>query len=180
VGRATRPCRLGAFGRRAVTTLLLRRAPLLAIALALASPACWNFQKDVPEGPSALPPARYATVDVQYRQPRGCSNLAALCETRVVFFGSWMQPGEEVLLDPQPGLVWTGEAKKVPVNWPPADSPHLVRVFDPHLTDTPTGGVTAARLSVGGQILTEFDSPGTASESAYVYIDDLGVGHNPP
>jgi hypothetical protein len=118
-------------------------------------------------------------VHVEYRQPRGCSNVASLCETRVVFFGSWMHPGEEVLLDPQPGLIWTGEANNVPVNWPPEDSPHLVRVFDPHLTDTATGGVTAARLQVGGQMLTRFDSPGTTSESAFVYVDDVGVGHNP-
>jgi hypothetical protein len=177
VGRAKRPGRQG--GPPAVATLLLRRASLVVVASALASAACWDFQKDVPEGPSALPVARFATVRVEYRQPRGCSNAVALCETRVVFFGSWMQPGEEVLLDPQPGLIWTGEATNVPVNWPPADSPHRVRVFDPHLADTPTGGVSAARLTVGGQFLTKYDSLGTADESAYVYVDDDGAGHNP-
>jgi hypothetical protein len=162
-------------------TSLLRRSPLLlVVASASFGAACWDFQKNVPEGPSPLPPVRFATVRVAYRQPRGCTNDVALCETRVVFFGSWMQPGQEVLLDAQPGLIWTGEALNVPVNWPPADVPHRVRVFDPHLAQTPTNGVTAARLTVGGQILTQFDSRGTPSESAYVYIDDVGVGHNPP
>lgn len=179
MGRAKRPGREQ--GRPAVATLLLRRATLVivVVASALASAACWDFQKNVPEGPSALPPARFATVRIEYRQPRGCSNAAALCATRVVFFGSWMQPGQEVLLDPQPGLIWTGEATNVPVNWPPADVPHRVRVFDPHLAETPTGGVSASRLSVGGQTLTTFDALGTTDESAYVYVDDVGVGHNP-
>jgi hypothetical protein len=39
--------------------------------------------------------------------------------------------------------------------------------------------VTGARLIVGGQLLNEFDSPGTPKESALVYIDDDGVGRNP-
>jgi hypothetical protein len=45
--------------------------------------------------------------------------------------------------------------------------------------DTPTGGVTAARLQLGGQILTHFDSPGTPRESGIVYVDGNGVGRNP-
>jgi len=156
------------------------RAAFAALALALAASGCWDFQKDVPEGPSALPVARYATVRVQYRQPNGCVNVASPCDSRVVFFGSWMRPGEELLLDAGPGLVWTGQAPNVPVNWPPAESAHLVRIFDPHLRESVTGGVTAARLSVGGQIVSSFDQVGTPSESAFVYVDDIGVGHNPP
>ncbi len=39
--------------------------------------------------------------------------------------------------------------------------------------------MTAARLSVGGQLLTQYDSPGTPDESGLVYIDDNGVGRNP-
>jgi len=151
-----------------------------ALALALAASGCWDFQKDVPEGPTPLPVARYATVRVQYRQPNGCVNVSSPCDSRVVFFGSWMRPGEELLLDAGPGLVWTGQAANVPVNWPPVESAHLVRIFDPYLRESETGGVTAARLSVGGQIMTSFDQVGTPSESAYVYVDDVGVGHNPP
>jgi hypothetical protein len=59
------------------------------------------------------------------------------------------------------------------------EEPHLVRVFDPHLVDTETGGVTAARLVVGGQILDSFDQPGTPQESGRVYVDDNGAGRNP-
>jgi hypothetical protein len=39
--------------------------------------------------------------------------------------------------------------------------------------------VTAARLVVGGQLLNQFDSPGTPKESGLVYVDDNGVGRNP-
>jgi hypothetical protein len=152
----------------------------LGVLACLAAAGCWDFQKDVPDGPSALPVARYATVRVQYRQPNGCPNVTSPCDSRVVFFGSWMRPGEELLLDAGPGYVWTGDATNVPVNWPPEESPHLVRIFDPHLSETETGGVTAARLIVGGQIVTDYDQVGTPSESAYVYVDDVGVGHNPP
>ncbi len=77
------------------------------------------------------------------------------------------------------GFIWRGTATGVPVNFPPRDEPHAVRVFDPYLFDTPTGGVTAERLQVGGQILTVFDSPGGPREVGLVYIDENGLGHNP-
>jgi hypothetical protein len=149
--------------------------------LALAAPLGCDFQPDPPEGPSALPAPTLANVRVEYRQPNGCANSSpAACENLVVFFGSWMQPGQEIYLTADPGShVWTGIAPGVPVNWPPVEEPHLVRVFDPHLVDTPTGGVTGARLFVGGQILTQYDSPGTPQESALVFVDGNGVGRNP-
>ncbi len=75
--------------------------------------------------------------------------------------------------------MWTGVASGVPVNWPPVDEPHLVRVFDPHLVDIADGRRDGARLAVGGQVLTQYDSPGTPQESALVYVDDDGVGRNP-
>jgi len=152
---------------------------LAGVVLLLAAGGCLDFQKDPPAGPSALPAARYATVHVQYRQPNGCANVASPCDSRVVFFGSWMRPGEELLLDGGPGHVWTGTAVNVPVNWPPQEAAHLVRIFDPYLSETETGGVTASRLTVGGQVVTAFEQIGTPAESAYVYVDDLGVGHNP-
>ena len=55
-----------------------------------------------------------------------------------------------------------------------------MRVFDPHLVDTETAGVTAERLKVGRQVLTIFDERGTPGESAHVYVDVNGIGHNPP
>jgi hypothetical protein len=154
-----------------------RNAGLIALILWTAS--CYEFQPDTPAGPSELPPAAYATVEIEYRQPNGCENALGNCADRVVFFGSWMRPGEEILLEPVPGFLWVGTAANVPVNWPPVVPPHLVRVFDPHLVDTTSGGVTALRLKVGGQILAVYEDLGTPSESGRVYVDDNGVGHNP-
>jgi len=151
---------------------------LAVLALLAAGPGC--LHPDVPAGPSPVPAGRFVTIQVQYRQPNGCDNSAGTCAARVVFVGSWMVPGQEVLLDHPTGpLVWTGSVLNVPVNWPPVDQPHYVRVFDPHLLDTPTGGMTAARLTVGGQVITAYDSPGTPNESGLIYIDDNGVGRNP-
>src|SRR5262249_59912085 len=88
--------------------------------------------------------------------------------------------GARVWLDPRSGGTFgPGYVQHVPVNWPPTDFPHYVRVYDPHLLDTPSGGVTAARLSVGGQVITDFDTPGTPTESGLIYVDDDGVGRSP-
>lgn len=158
---------------------------LLLLALAFAGPGC-DFQPDPPEGPSDVPPGRFVTVKVEYRQPAGCQNAQGNCGERVVFFGSWMQPasssypGDQVLLDTPFGPnFWTGVVPNVPVNWPPNDMPHYVRVYDPHLRDTSSGGVTAARLIVGGQVITEYDAPGTPQESGLIYVDDNGTGRTP-
>lgn len=162
-----------------------RRTVLALLALVAAAAGC-DFQPDPPEGPSALPAGRFATVTVEYRQPAGCQNSEGTCDARVVFFGSWMRPkddnypGDQVLLDTPAGPnLWTGVVTNVPVNWPPNDMPHYVRVYDPHLRDTSTGGVTAARLIVGRQSIYYYDSPGTPQESGLIYIDDNGVGRNP-
>jgi hypothetical protein len=156
-----------------------RRVALALLALAAVAAGC-DFQPNTTEGPSALPAVAVASVRIEYRQPDGCANTPAACDNPVFFLGSWMHPGQEVYLVSDPGShVWTGVAQGVPVNWPPVEEPHLVRVFDPHLVDTATGGVTAARLRVGGQILTQYDSPGTPRESGLVYVDDNGIGRNP-
>jgi len=153
-----------------------RRLALLA--LATAGAACFTQSDPVPvPTPKG---ARLVSVTVQYRQPNSCANESTACVNLVVFFGSWMRAGQEIYLASDPGShLWTGVATGVPVNWPPVDEPYLVRVFDPHLVDTPTGGVTAARLVVGGQILDQFDQPGTTKESGLIYIDDSGVGRDP-
>lgn len=143
-------------------------------------PGCWDFQPDPDLGPSALPNVRVVDVRVEYRQPNACDNDPAHCNDRVVFFGSWMHQGDEVLLTLASGTrQWAGVAHGVPVNFPPKEFPHLVRVFDPHLTRGATGGVTAARLIVGEQIITQYDQPGTPNESGLIYIDDNGQGRNP-
>jgi hypothetical protein len=152
----------------------------LGVALLAACAASCDFQPEVEEGPSPLPVGRFTSVRVEYRQPAGCENVASACEQLVVFFGSWMRPGQEIYLQDDPGShLWAGTVTNVPVNWPPNDEPHYVRVFDPHLVGTPTGGVTAARLLVGGQTIYYYDQPGTPNESGLIYVDDNGVGRNP-
>jgi hypothetical protein len=156
----------------------LRRLALLLVALPMAT-GC-DVQPDVAEGPAALPLTGYATVTIEYRQPNQCANVASACADRVVFFGSWMSPGEGIPLEPAPGHMWVGQATNVPVNWPPVVAAHLVRLWDPHLVQTETGGRTAARLRVGGQVITEYHNAGTPEESGRVYVDDDGFGHNSP
>jgi hypothetical protein len=147
--------------------------------LALGTVSC-DFQPEVEPGPTPVAGGRFASVRIEYRQPAGCENAASACGNLVVFFGSWMRPGQEIYLQDATGTsVWTGVAPSVPVNWPPNDEPHYVRVFDPHLVNTSTGGVTAARLQVGGQIIYYYDQPGTPKESGLIYVDDNGVGRNP-
>ncbi|HXB53581.1 MAG TPA: hypothetical protein VN461_02295 [Vicinamibacteria bacterium] len=158
----------------------------LLVAASLTS-AC--FQVQTMEGPSPVSVPRLVSVRLEYRQPAGCvavipSNVA-LCENPVVFFGSWMRqppPGIQagVLLTLTPGtLTWSGTVTGVPANFPPRDEPYFVRVYDPHLVETASGGVAASRLIVGGQVITAFDSAGTPSESGLIYIDDNGQGHTP-
>jgi len=127
----------------------IRRFQSVALAAAVATAACYDFHLTGPEDP-------------------------------VVFFASWMEQGNEFRLTKDPaGFIWRGRANGVPVNFPPTDDPHAVRVYDPHLLDEPTQGGTADRLRVGGQVLTVFDSPGEPKVVGLVYIDDFGVGHNP-
>jgi hypothetical protein len=89
--------------------------------------------------------------------------------------------GRFAVLSQQPGtFIWTGTLTGVPANFPPIDDqPYLVRIIDPYLKDTVTGGATADRLQVGGQLLTRFYEYGTPAESGLVYIDMQGGGHNP-
>jgi hypothetical protein len=155
----------------------LRRT--LILATALLAGGCF-FEKSGPEGPTPVPVSRSVIVTVEYVQPGLCLNSANRCSDPVVFFGSWMRPGQEFSLKPVAGtFTWTGRAASVPVNFPPGDDPYLVRVFDPYLLDTASAGVTAARLRIGGQPLVDVDAPGTPSESGLVYIDDNGIGHTP-
>lgn len=157
-----------------------RRQVLSFIALLAALAAGGCFFDEKVEAPSPLPVSRGVAVTIQYVQPGLCLNSANRCADPVVFFGSWMRPGQEITLTPVGGrFVWTGTVPSVPVNFPPNQDPYLVRVFDPYLLDTASGGVTAARLTVGGQVLTTFDWLGTPAESGLVYVDDNGIGHNP-
>ncbi len=163
-----------------MSAMTRRGALVLLPALASLGGGCLEITKSVTEGPPPVASPRLVSVSVEYRQPNGCVNVTNPCNSRVVFFGSWMHPGGELLLNQSPGTyVWTGIALNVPVNFPPREQPYLVRVFDPHLTETPTGGVTASRRIVGGQMITFFDQPGTTAESGVIFIDDNGIGRNP-
>ncbi len=140
---------------------------------------CYDFHLQGPEDPSPVGP-RLVSVTVEYRQPAGCVNSTGRCDDQVVFFGSWMRSGGAFALQRDAaGYIWRGVAQGVPVNFPPGEAAHAVRVYDPHIHDHPSGGVTAERLTVGGQILTYFVSEDSPSESGLVYIDDNGRGHNP-
>ena len=153
---------------------------LAILAAAFLGIGCNAFRRTAPdEAPDPNPPQE-VSVTVEYRQPNGCLNVVTTCDEPVVFFGSWMHPGQEFQLTPDPAhFVWRGIARNVPVNYPPRDQPYLVRIFDPFLREGPGGGVTAQRLWVGGELLDRFDRPGGENESALVYIDANGVGHDP-
>jgi hypothetical protein len=157
-----------------------RALPLAVLALALLGGGCYDFHLTGPEDPPSPNPPRLVAVTIEYRQPLGCVNSETNCDDQVVFFASWMRPGDEFPLVRDPGgLIWRGVARGVPVNFPPRDSPHAVRVYDPHLRDQPNEGLTAERLRVGGEALTVISSRGTIEESGLVFIDENGQGRNP-
>lgn len=162
---------------------LLARSPralLLAVA-ALAAVSCNAFKRTPgPDEATPVNPPNTASVTVEYTQVVECVAGSPRCDDNVVFFGSWMQSGEEFFLKKEPGrYIWRGTATRVPVNFPPRGDPYLVRVYDPHIVGGPTGGVTADRLKVGGEALTDFYSPGDPYESGLIFIDENGQGHTP-
>lgn len=155
--------------------------PLPALLLAgLLAAACDDYRIEGPTDPAPVAPPRLVSVTIEYLQPNGCAEGFPRCDDNVAFFGSWMQPGEEFFLRPEPGrFVWRGTATNVPVNFPPRGAPHAVYIYDPHLVGTPTLGVTAARLKVGGETLSRIENPGGRRETGLVYIDENGQGRNP-
>lgn len=141
--------------------------------------SCYDFHLQGPEDPSPVGP-RLVDVTIEYRQLQGCLNVSASCDAPVWFSASWMLEGGQFRLTRDAtGYIWRGVAKAVPVNFPPRDDPHAVRVWDPHLEQYPSGGATAERLTVGGQLLTRFVSEDHPDVAAHVHIDDNGFGHNP-
>jgi hypothetical protein len=151
--------------------------------VALSTLSCNAFK--LTGGPDEAPPVNppgTVSVTVEYDQVPECVEGSPRCADNVVFFGNWMQPGEEFFLKKEPGrYIWRGTALRVPVNFPPStvSQPYLVRIYDPHIVGGPTEGITADRLKVGGEALTRFYSPGNPSESGLVYIDQNGQGHTP-
>ena len=169
------PCRRGPILVQLPVTKRLRR--LLAACLLAA--ACDDYRLEGPVDPEPLAPPRTVSVTIEYLQPNGCVEGSPRCEDNVVFFGSWMEDGEQFFLQKQPGrFLWRGVATRVPVNFPPRGNPHAVRIFDPYLVGTATQGVTAERLKVGGEAIDRYDSPGTFREVGLIYIDANGQGRD--
>ena len=158
------------------------RAALLGAA-ALSTLSCNAFKRTAgPEDAPPVNPPGTVSVTIEYDQVPECVEGSPRCADNVVFFGSWMQQGEEFFLRKEPGrYIWRGTAVRVPVNFPPTpvSQPYLVRIYDPHIVGGPTEGVTADRLKVGGEALVRFYSPGNPSESGLIFIDQNGQGHTP-
>jgi hypothetical protein len=157
-----------------------RVRPLLLFTLVLAG--CLDFRGVGPEDAPQLTPPKTVQVTIEYRQPGPCGTQANQCNGPIIFFASWMRPGAEFPLTPDStNSIYRGLALDVPANFPPHanDDPYQVPVYDGNLPG-PTGGMTAARLKVGGESLTSFDGLGTPVEAGLVYIDENGTGHNPP
>jgi len=160
-----------------------RLMPRLLLAGGLLSAGCseW-FHETGPEDPDPVIKPTLVTVTVEYRQGNICYS-SSHCEDNVAFLASWLPTGQGILLSRVSTFAWQARIPNVPVNFPPKDDPYVVAVYDPFLRDTSYGGITAGRLVVGGQNLTDFvtvqDTNGVPHESAFVYIDDHGAGHNP-
>ena len=59
---------------------------------------CYDFHLTGPEDPAPSARPQLVSVTIEYRQPNGCVNSVGRCDDPVVFFGSWMRPGEEFRL----------------------------------------------------------------------------------
>ncbi len=151
---------------------------VLLPALGALAGACFHLTG--PEDAPAVSPPKLVSVTIEYRQPPGCLG-GGHCPDRVVFFGSWMKPGTEFALTPDPGnYTWRGVALGVPVNYPPHEppTPYEVRIYDPHLLASPTDGYTAEHITVGGESLSKVVDPGRPNVHSLVYVDQDGLGHN--
>jgi hypothetical protein len=157
------------------------RALASVLAVALLGAGCDAFHKEGPEDPTPINPPTMVAVSIEYRQPVGCLEAAPRCAEAVVFYATWLPAGVGIpLLKDEGGTpVWRGRALGVPVNFPPRGEPYQVRVFDPHLRGDSLGGLSANRITVGSELLTRLRDAGTTDESALVYIDENGLGHNP-
>lgn len=150
------------------------------IVATLAFAGCPDLHLEGPEDASSLPIPERATVTVEYEQPAGCISTTVNCQDLVVFLGSWMPPGGQIFLTPDAQRrFWTARISEVPVNYPPRGAPYEVRVYDPHLQESPAIRYTGHRLRVGSETLTQIRRPGSREEAALVYVDSTGLGHNP-
>ncbi len=150
------------------------------IVAAFALTGCPDLHLEGPEDPSPVDLPDRVTVTIEYEQPAGCISTTVNCQDLVIFLGSWMPPGGQIFLSPDADRrFWTARIPGVPVNYPPRGNPYQVRVYDPHLQESTTVRYTGRRLRVGSETLTQIRFPGSHDESALVYVDSTGLGHNP-
>lgn len=148
------------------------------LVLAAMGPACYDFHTVGPEDPipSRLPAT--VSVTVSYLRPSACVNITSRCDGPVTFQASWTKLGTAVTLEQTAAHTWTATIPDVPINFPGPD-PYRVYVVDPYLLDTPTGGVSAEHLTIGGELIIKFANPGGRSEQGLIYIDASGRGRTP-
>ncbi|MBK5255201.1 MAG: hypothetical protein JJE39_04135 [Vicinamibacteria bacterium] len=149
-----------------------------ALGLTLALPACYDFHTVGPEDPPPLKSPLTTSVAVLYQQPVGCVNTTSRCDGPVTFQTSWLRAGDYVTLQQSSPHTWVATIRDVPVNFPGVD-PYRVYAVDPYLLDTPTAGISADRLTVGGERIVKIDNPGGTREQGLIFIDANGKGRTP-
>ncbi len=156
----------------------MKLARLGTLALALALSGCYDFHTVGPEDPPAIKQPQTVSVSISYLQPLGCVPPGTNCGGPVTFHASWMPLGTYATLQQSAAHTWTAAIPNVPINYPGVD-PYRVYAVDPYLRDTPTGGVSADRLTVGGERLVLFENAGGTREQGLIYIDANGKGRTP-
>ena len=159
-----------------VSALAPTRLAVLAVALAL--PGCYDFNTVGPEDPAPLKNPATVSVAVLYTRPSACVNVTSRCDGPVTFQASWMALGTYIILTPSSAHTWVATVANVPINYP-GGVPHYVYAVDPYLLDSPTRGISADRLVVGGEAIVKFVNPGGGSEQGLIYIDANGKGRTP-
>lgn len=148
------------------------------LTLALLVPACYDFHIVGPEDPPTAKTPMTVPVSIVYMRPVACVNTGSSCGGPVTFHASWMKLGTNLTLTQTTEHSWTALVPDVPVNFPGVD-PYRVYAVDPFLLDSPTRGVSADRLTIGGQRIVKFENPGGTREQGLIYIDAAGYGRSP-
>lgn len=147
-------------------------------AATLTTAGCYDFHIIGPEDAPAIAHPNAVTVTITYRRPTACQNSGSPCSGNVVFFASWMRDPNYIVLAPSAGHEMVGTARNVAVNFPGGE-PYAVYVHDPFIQDAGTCGVTAERLTIGGESVRVFEHPGGCREQGLIRIDASGKGRNP-
>jgi hypothetical protein len=156
----------------------MRLARVGTLALALALQGCYDFHVVGPEDPPPIKSPQTVSVSISYLQPVGCVPPGTNCGGPVTFHASWLPVGAYVILLQTAAHTWTATLDNVPFNYPGVE-PYRVYAVDPYLLDTPTRGVSADRLTVGGERIVKFENAGGASEQGLIFIDANGKGRTP-